>query len=860
MDLALADVVFLRLSAGDPEWLADLRWSPGTLALLREHRCLADQEADLARRALECERELSAAEWASLQAWLRRALRQGSVSPPRILDREPEARLLFRALVEVRRKRAALEILVDRALEEEEAILEERVFERLCDPRVRLIVANASRDFTASLDKLVEGRPRARKKRRRLARTMWALMARSTYKSCPLAFAADTGVLLVHGEGPTLVLVGRDPHVTMRPTQQLSNQLITSWRPTARYLKSTDQLHLNVAAWLDGERLLWWRTIRVGGTVRESLATARLPEAAHVIINRAMDGVSVEKLREGLTDREGVLLHRLVEQEILAREDLVTPLDWDPWRKVEDALGAEEPNETAVSAELMSYREAQQHARRFCVPQCVDLRAPRSVTAALASLRELSDQVLGCDRVPSSGVSIDTYREASGDLSGEHLESVRRGIEQYFLLAGLAYPSTPTCRRRQRFIEHFRDRYGDGVPVQLERLLIDDWQVIHRAVSFLLSPDHSPIHSDNDLVWPEPGTGDGLYANLYQTLQAAAASGRSRYEIEPVDHRPPILRSAYPVVDAICRLGHRDGGRLDVFVESATVSGRLVERHLSALRHLGAPAAEAVDRYVQGRPDPSVPDSAWGAEPVLLVASHAIPRLQNLCAARWSGELLLPITEPVPTGIDGSLLRYSELYVRFDGSRQGFVVTRGPDGVPLAFTWPSPLSPSFSRPLHFLRFLNLAAAPVITAPRWLAFEATTGGHLPRLQIGSLVLSPERWSVPLARFASCLSTATRAGRYRSLRGFQEDLGLPGEAFVFTSHDTRPAFVDFASPWGVEVFLHVLRKGAREQAATVLVEERLPDPGQEIIGSPSGSCSLVFQCFLTPGYGHEEGPSC
>ncbi|MQA85098.1 MAG: hypothetical protein GEV03_10855 [Streptosporangiales bacterium] len=673
-------------------------------------------------------------------------------------------------------------------------------------------------------------------------------MARSTHKSCPLAFAADTGVLVLRGEGTSQVVVTPACYAVMRPNQELSNRLIRRWHPTDRYLKSQARVHLNVGAHLDGERLLWWRTTRTGASVRESLTALRLPKPAHEIIDQATDGMPTGQLWEELSEPDREVLLQLVQQGILAREDLVTPLDGNPWPKLDTAAAAADHEQISPS-EIGSYRKVERTARRFSIPQPVEPAQIQNVTAALAGLRDLSDQVVGPDRIPSSGASVDTYRHVQGDLSRHDRETVRRAVAQYFTLGGLAYPSTPTCRNRQRFIEHFRATYGDDTPVHVEGLLINDWQVIDRALSFLLSPDHSPVHPDNDLVWPEPQSTHGPYAALYGQLDAAAASGKRRYHVEPLDLQPPILRKARPLIDAICRLARSGDGRLDVFVESATVSGRLVERHLEALRRLGPSAAEAVDRHLRSRHG-SAPSEYRHGERTLIVASHSIPRLQNLCHLMRAGEPVLAITEPVPADADGSLLRYSELYVRFDSSCQGFALTRGPDGVPLDFEWPTPLSPSFSRRLHFLRFLALATAPVITAPRWLAFEATTGGHLPRIHVGPLVISPERWSVPISRFDACLTAASRTGRYLALSALQDEIGLPDELFVYTSHDTRPAFVDLASPWGADTLFHVLRKGARDASATALMEERFPQPGEEIVDSPSRSCSMIFQCSLNP----------
>src|SRR5712691_9777280 len=87
----LSDVVFLRLSAGDPAWLDGQRWSPETLARLRRLPQLALCEREAASRLAALSGRFPPADWASLWAWVQRAARRESAGTPHLLRRDREA-------------------------------------------------------------------------------------------------------------------------------------------------------------------------------------------------------------------------------------------------------------------------------------------------------------------------------------------------------------------------------------------------------------------------------------------------------------------------------------------------------------------------------------------------------------------------------------------------------------------------------------------------------------------------------------------------------------------------------------------------------------------------------------------------
>lgn len=830
MDLDLNEFAFVRIPGGDPAWLADLRWSSETRTAFDAVDELAAVEVRLLEGVDRHRASFQEDEWTALQAWLVRATCRRKVGTPRLLERDRRARQDFLSLVEVRWRIEDDWKVLEAAAAHEAASIEERILRSARDRDLTPILADLGRDLAAAVHAAADGSPLRAKDRRAIARALCSHVARSVHKSTPLGLTAGTGLLRLRAGQPwTSVRVQPDLYATLRPNQELCNRLISCFRPIGRYISSGGRLHFNVSGRMDDERLLWWREERSGDVVRESLGTFRASRPVRAVAEAPGDLAS-----PGAT----AVRSRLAESGILCRDDLVSPTTVDPWTLVESAVGSAE---AASRAQLLqSYGDVRRLAHPFVMPRSVSDDNAQDMQLALQAMRVLGDELLPAERTPSSLVSLDSYRLVDGEVGDDHLRQVNEAVRQYLLVGGLAYSRTPTCRNRRRLVEHFRDVYGDDRPVRLEDVLVREWDVIDSLLSFLLSPTNPPVHPENDLVFPEPTGEDDAYTALYRALEQAMASEESVVKLDPIERVAPVLRQAEPIVDVVCRLGLVATGALDVVVEGVTMAGRLTARHLPALAHLDGGEGRAV-----GTREFAQPPVRNGHVSATILVSPSLPRLQNLSWIDWKGEPLLALSEPVAPEARAAVIRYGDLFVRYDAEREEFVITEGLDGFPLEFSWPSPLSPSFSRRLHFLRFLTLAGRPVVAAPRWMPRESREGGHLPRVQLGPLVLSPERWSLQLQQLAE-LTELARPRVYARMRGVQRRLRLPDEVFAYSSADTRPVFLDLAAPWGMEALLLLLRRAGRQGAATVLLEERFPASSDSVAGPDFPSCSFVFRC--------------
>ncbi len=104
------------------------------------------------------------------------------------------------------------------------------------------------------------------------------------------------------------------------------------------------------------------------------------------------------------------------------------------------------------------------------------------------------------------------------------------------------------------------------------------------------------------------------------------------------------------------------------------------------------------------------------------------------------------------------------------------------------------------------------------------FTLLGGTHTPRVTVDGVVLARERWIVPAAELAFA-HARDASRRFASARAWARAAGLPRRVFLKTPEETKPLFLDLASPTFVELAARMVRK-----ATTVSISEMLPDPGE------------------------------
>ncbi|HEX7843215.1 MAG TPA: lantibiotic dehydratase, partial [Kofleriaceae bacterium] len=101
------------------------------------------------------------------------------------------------------------------------------------------------------------------------------------------------------------------------------------------------------------------------------------------------------------------------------------------------------------------------------------------------------------------------------------------------------------------------------------------------------------------------------------------------------------------------------------------------------------------------------------------------------------------------------------------------------------------------------------------------FGLLGGRHAPRVVVDGVVLVRERWIAAAAALAFARADdATQ--RFAQARAWARSAGLPRRLFLKVPHETKPLFLDLASPTFVELAARMVRK-----AQTVSISEMLPD---------------------------------
>ncbi len=114
-------------------------------------------------------------------------------------------------------------------------------------------------------------------------------------------------------------------------------------------------------------------------------------------------------------------------------------------------------------------------------------------------------------------------------------------------------------------------------------------------------------------------------------------------------------------------------------------------------------------------------------------------------------------------------------------------------------------------------------------------------HTPRISIDRLIISRETWRIPAGELDFAYEKS-EANRFLAFRRWAQDHGIPRFAFVKTSIERKPFYVDFDSPIFVNILAKHIRR-AKEQGskdALFSISEMLPNPSQIWLPDVDGRC--------------------
>jgi hypothetical protein len=112
-------------------------------------------------------------------------------------------------------------------------------------------------------------------------------------------------------------------------------------------------------------------------------------------------------------------------------------------------------------------------------------------------------------------------------------------------------------------------------------------------------------------------------------------------------------------------------------------------------------------------------------------------------------------------------------------------------------------------------------------------------HAPRVTIDNLVVSRERWTLPVTEPAFAGHTDESA-RYLLARAWAAGHGLPRHVFLRFTGERKPIYADLTSLASIDLLCRALRRAHRDCGpdATVTVTEMLPGPGQTWLADANG----------------------
>lgn len=102
-----------------------------------------------------------------------------------------------------------------------------------------------------------------------------------------------------------------------------------------------------------------------------------------------------------------------------------------------------------------------------------------------------------------------------------------------------------------------------------------------------------------------------------------------------------------------------------------------------------------------------------------------------------------------------------------------------------------------------------------------AFGFLSGSHTPRVTVDGVVLVREKWGMPASELTFA-HASDPTQRFIQARTWARDAGVPRRVFLKVPEETKPMYVDLASPTYVELAAKIVRKASR-----VSISEMLPD---------------------------------
>ncbi|MEV0136580.1 lantibiotic dehydratase [Dactylosporangium sp. NPDC050688] len=187
----------------------------------------------------------------------------------------------------------------------------------------------------------------------------------------------------------------------------------------------------------------------------------------------------------------------------------------------------------------------------------------------------------------------------------------------------------------------------------------------------------------------------------------------------------------------------------------------------------------------------------------------------------------------------GARLRLGELTVAHDGDRLRLLA---PGGGALRLVVPPHAWP-------MLRMNPFAVFGFPTDTDGAAVEGAGRTHLPRIEVGDVVLQRELWRVPAAPLAA-KDLAAEPGAFEQVQRMRAAVGLPRHVFLRCPGEPKPIYCDLDAPLLVRQLTRMA--GGLPADATITVSEMLPTPDELWLDDGNGgrTSEIRYAVFAAP----------
>jgi hypothetical protein len=843
-------VIFFRLAQQSEGLLATLQWSNTIRSKLDELFTVHVREDRQAQRIQSLSHLVDAPTWRDISRWLEHAHLRKEINMPHILSKY---NILYDTIYQLIRSRHAAQALQGELLtllQDDFSRMWEAALLLLADSALQTTLAYTSWDFRLALEDAIDRPERTpAKKRRDFLQTLSNYLARGAVKTCPLGLLCGTAIArFAESQTENPIKIAPGFYTTVAPGRALLDSLITHTINTLP-LEQVGAVHLNVSASVESGKLLFWQAQKEGGLLVEQLQAIKIDQIIATVLARCGENsILLSDLLDHLCEANPGLnrnilrnaLQRLLSLRLLCTESHLTAFSQDTLQDtlliIQDLM--QKPAEQS-GRWLSAIKEIADCSEPFQDTLTFNQTSEKLFPSLLTTLHPIGKEVLEDTRSPSTILSVDSYARIDSLVPADIRPAIEHAASLSALLAGAAYPDSHEFASRQRFLAAFRSAHGDDKPVSASETLNTHWQLLDSILGQVMKPDYQRISPVSTQTWPQPLNPSSPYGQIYQQFVSHLTSDATQHQ-RSIHLDASLLREVAATqprraiaVDVVCRVAAQTDLPPDhlheVHIEAVTLPGRLTYRHWNTLARLGEQESCLVDDYrSRFRED----QTACFETPVLAVealATSLSSRDQNVDRRSEMPPVVLALTEPLRLSDFQRVLRFKDIYFRYDTLADRIVTTLGPHGEEIVITYVSPLSPSYNRRLHLLRYIALMGHPVLVAPKWFLPEASQQCHFPRLCLDNLVVTPERWVFPLQYIRSALASHQRTRRYLDLHVWRKRHSLPDKCFAYTNRQTKPLFIDFYSPFGLQNILGLVS----QEAETILFEECYPDSDQQLL---------------------------